>query len=124
MHRDRKPDTHDIEISEPFRFLTTLRKSGEGRTDVRPDRRLHSAPNAGREVRWHLHGLKCDPRPPRLPHNGRWGGSPHPALRNAVEKAMPDPVPATPEELARAMMQEPPKGKWRHLEKTEEGGLG
>ena len=30
---------------------------------------------------------------------------------------MPDPIPDTPENIARACMQGPPKKKWRYLEK-------
>ena len=29
---------------------------------------------------------------------------------------MPDPIPDTPENIAKAIMQGPPKEKWRHLD--------
>jgi hypothetical protein len=33
-----------------------------------------------------------------------------------VEKPMPDPIPDTPENIAKAIMQGPPKEKWRYLD--------
>jgi len=36
-----------------------------------------------------------------------------------VEKTMPDPVPISPDDLAQAIMQGPPKKKWRYVEKAD-----
>jgi len=36
-----------------------------------------------------------------------------------AERTMPDPVPASPEDLARAIMQGSPKRKWRYLAKAD-----
>lgn len=33
-----------------------------------------------------------------------------------VEKPMPEPIPDTPENIAKAIMQGPPKKKWRYLQ--------
>ena len=33
-----------------------------------------------------------------------------------VEKPMPNPIPDTPENIAKAIMQGPPKKKWRYLD--------
>ena len=33
-----------------------------------------------------------------------------------IEKPMPEPIPDTPENIAKAIMQGPPKKKWRYLE--------
>ena len=37
-----------------------------------------------------------------------------------VENKMPEPIPDTPENIAKAIMQGPPKKKWRYL--GEDGG--
>ena len=36
-----------------------------------------------------------------------------------VEKPMPDPIPDTPENIAKAIMQGPPKEKWRYLDEEK-----
>ena len=41
--------------------------------------------------------------------------------RGRPARPMPPPIPATPEELARAIMQGPPKKRWRYLEDTHDG---
>ena len=38
-----------------------------------------------------------------------------------VEKPMPEPIPDTPENIARACMYGPPKKEWRYLKKDKEG---
>ena len=37
-----------------------------------------------------------------------------------VENKMPEPIPDTPENVARAAMQGPPKKDWRYLKKGKE----
>jgi len=41
---------------------------------------------------------------------------PKPA-RGRPPRSMPEPIPATPEEVARVLMQGPPKKEWRYLKK-------
>ncbi len=36
-----------------------------------------------------------------------------------VEKTMPEPIPDTPENIARAIMQGPPKKVWKYLKKQD-----
>ena len=36
-----------------------------------------------------------------------------------VENVLPEPIPDTPENIAKAIMQGPPKKKWRYLEDDE-----
>ena len=38
-----------------------------------------------------------------------------------VEKPMPEPIPDTPENIARACMQGPPKKEWRYLKDAKRG---
>lgn len=38
-----------------------------------------------------------------------------------VENEMPDPIPDTPENVARAAMQGPPKKDWEYLKKDKDG---
>ena len=38
-----------------------------------------------------------------------------------VTRKMPEPIPDTPENIARACMKSPPKKKWRYLESKGEG---
>ena len=38
-----------------------------------------------------------------------------------VEKEMPPPIPDTPENVARAIMQSPPKKQWDYLKKPTKG---
>ena len=38
-----------------------------------------------------------------------------------VEKSMPEPIPDTPENVARAIMRGPPKKVWRYLKKNRKG---
>jgi len=42
-----------------------------------------------------------------------------PSRGRPVEKTLPDPVPTFPEDLARAIMPEPPKRKLRHSERVD-----
>ena len=41
-----------------------------------------------------------------------------PTRGRPVEKPLPPPIPDTPENIARAIMQGPPKKEWDYLKKT------
>ena len=43
-----------------------------------------------------------------------------PKRRGRPPKPSPDPIPDTPENVARAIMQGPPKQDWRYLQKQKE----
>ena len=46
-------------------------------------------------------------------------GDKKPAPRGRpIEKPMPEPIPDTPENIARAIMRGPPKKVWRYLKKN------